>query len=759
MSDAPFDLNDPTRTRVKRDDAWDRADLMGTGDGEGGDDDGHELDSADNQELHSKLMGHYQNELDRQYDNRIQMAIDEDYYDSIQWSEEDAQQVRDRNQVPIVYNVLSQSINWIIGSEKRGRTDFRILPREKNDAKPAERKTQLLKYLSDVNRTVFHRSRAFEDATKVGIGWLEDGAQDDDDDEEIIYSRYESWRNVLWDSSSTEMDLSDARYMYRSKWIDADVAIAMFPERAGLIKRSAIAADRLQYDAYHGDEAMDSQENEIDMGLSSESRLHMAERMRVRMIECWFRKPATMSVLNGGSFHGQPYDPDNEVMAEEVKTGQAVVNSRLKMRMHCAVMTPEGLCYIAQSPYRHNRFPFTPIWGYRRGRDNLPYGVIRSMRDIQDDINKRASKAQYILATNKVVAENDVVDDWQELMEEVSRPDGVVRVKPGRMGAIELNSDRGMDVSHLELMSREISMIQQVSGVTDELLGRTTNAQSGVAVERRQTQGMMSTSKLFDNLRFAMQLQGEKQLSLMEQYFTEEKRFRITNSRGTPEYVAINDGQEGNDIVGRKADFVISEDEYRATMRQAQNDQLIELLTKMPPQVAMVMLDLVVEGMDVSNREALVNRIRAINGQRDPDADELTPEEQQRMQAQAEQAEMQKQMFMAEVRGKVAEAVKKEVEAQKASAEINETNMDVQKLAVEAAEKVLQNPSIAPLADLLLKESGYQSETDKARARQQMAVQQAQQALQQQAQQQQQPGQPQGQGLPAPDGAAPNQPM
>ena len=59
------------------------------------------------------------------------------------------------------------------------------------DTNPAEIKTKLLKYLSDVNRLPFARSRAFEDAIKVGIGWLEDGAQDEDDGEPLADDKAE----------------------------------------------------------------------------------------------------------------------------------------------------------------------------------------------------------------------------------------------------------------------------------------------------------------------------------------------------------------------------------------------------------------------------------------------------------------------------------------------------------------------------------------------------------------------------------------
>lgn len=747
-----FDLRDEQTTRVIQGDPESR---LRFDEPEASERRGHPLDSDKMHELHKRLMGHYQRELERQHENRLEMAQDEDFYDNIQWSEEDAQILRERGQAPLTYNVISQTVNWIIGSEKRGRTDFNILPRGKEDAKPAERKTALLKYLSDVNRTPFHRSRAFEDAVKVGIGWVEDGVTDEDDGEPI-YSRYESWRNVLWDSACTELDLADCRYVIRTKWVDLDIAIAMFPERRELLERSAQQGDRIGYDLANGDEAMDFAENELDVLHGAAIDNTDSRRDRVRLIEIWFRKPERVKKLVGGALSGEVYEEGNPGQMQELQAGNAILADRVMLRMHCAVMTAEGLLFVGQSPYRHNRFPFTPIWGYRRGRDGLPYGVIRGLKSIQEDINKRASKALFILSSNKVVMEKGAVDDLAEMEDEVARPNGIIVVNPNKR--FELNADRELAPAHLDLMSRSIQMIQSVSGVTDELLGRTTNATSGVAVQARQEQGAMSTSKLFDNLRYAVQIQGEKQLSLVEQYFTDQKQFRITNSRGTPDYIVVNDGLPENDIARSKADFVISDAEWRASMRQAQAEQLMEMMTRMPPQVAMVMLDLVIEAMDFPNREEMVKRIRQVTGQRDPDAEELTPEEQQAMQAQQQQAQMQQEMLMVQMRRLAAQAMKDEAAAQKAAAELIKTNVEIQGAAVSAAQTAMQAPGLLPVADGILEEAGFVSAPDQMRMQQeaeqaQMAEQQAmeQAAMEQQMQQQGEGAVPQ---QTAPDGAA-----
>lgn len=752
-----FDLNDGERTRVIKDHPEERM-MFDVEEVE--EHRGHELDSEENQRLHRTLLGYHQRELDRQYNNRIEMAIDEDYYDNDQWSEEDRQVLIERGQSPISWNVIAQTVNWVIGSEKRGRTDFKVLPRGKEDAKPAERKSQLLKYLSDVNRTPFHRSRAFEDATKVGLGWLEDGVTDNDDGEPV-YSRYESWRNMLWDSASTEFDLSDCRYVIRFKYVDLDVAQAIFPDRKHLLERSASAGERYGYSDANGDEPSDFAEDEREISGRGIVDYDNA-RQRVRLIEVWFTKPVKAKKLVDGQFAGELFDPEDAGHAFELQVnGEAILAERVTMRMHVAIMTGEGLVYLSESPYRHNRFPFTPIWGYRRGRDGLPYGLIRSLRDIQDDINKRASKALAILSSNKVIMDEGAVDDLDEFIDEVARPDAVIIKKPGK--AIDLNVDRELAPAHLELMSRGIQMIQSVSGVTDELLGRSTNATSGVAVQARQEQGSMSTSKLFDNLRFAVQVQGEKQLSLIEQFFTDQKQFRITNQRGSPEYITVNDGLPDNDIARSKADFIITDAEWRASLRQAQAEQLMEMMTRLPPQVSLVMLDLVVESMDLSNREELVKRIRQVTGQRDPDATELTPEEQQAMQAQAAQQQMQQEVAMAQLRRLVAQAMKDEANAQKTAAEIAKTNVEVQKAAVDTAHTAMAAPGLLAVADGIMDEAGFVSATDQQRMAEEEAMAE-QAAMEEQAMMEEQAAMEQQQADPmqqqaVPDGAAPQQPV
>ncbi|MDV7394857.1 hypothetical protein RZS08_25960, partial [Arthrospira platensis SPKY1] len=135
-------------------------------------------------------------------------------------------------QNPVVYNEIKPTIDWLVGTERKTRVDFFVVAEDSDEEAQtdAELKTKLLKYLDDTNRTSFERSFAAEDAFKAGLGWLEVGLRGDKSGPPV-YVGAESWRNILYDSQAQKRDLSDARYIFRIKVVDLDVAEALFPDK------------------------------------------------------------------------------------------------------------------------------------------------------------------------------------------------------------------------------------------------------------------------------------------------------------------------------------------------------------------------------------------------------------------------------------------------------------------------------------------------------------------------------------------------
>ena len=127
----------------------------------------------------------------------------------------------------------------------------------------------------------------------------------------------------------------------------------------------------------------------------------------------------------------------------------------------------------------------------------------------------------------------------------------------------------------------------------------------------------------------------------------------------------------------------------------------------------MNMLDLVIDMADLPNKDELVERIRKINGQRDPDA-EQTPEEQQ-----AEQAQQQQQAEEGALNKRTAEANLKILEAKVANLEKQTEKIDAERLtkiveamftALQAGGIVASMPGVAPVADEILLGAGYQDQ-------------------------------------------------
>ncbi len=667
-----------------------------------------------------KIREWWEQARQNQAENREQQAIDEDYYDGLQWADEDIIELLERHQAPYVFNLIKPACDWIIGTEKRTRMDFKIHARkdDKEVRDNAQVKTDTLKYLDDVNLAAYARSQAFAQTVKVGVGWLEDGVRNDESDE-LIFSRQESWRNIWYDHLSVERDLGDARFLFRAKWTDLDYAEKMFPGQEWKLREAAqaqvlIAGDEESDDFWYARMLSDADSNRVvRRSWVDEQGSAINRRERVRLVECWYRVPARVKRMRGfdSNLDGEVYDEKNPEHIKAAEEEIVSLRDALVMEMWCAIFSGSHLLQNIKSPYKHNDFPFTPIWAYRRGRDNAPYGAIRNSRDPQEDMNKRASKSLFILSTNQVFAEQGAVEekDWDEFVDQASRPDGAYnKLRPGALAnnKIEIRRDTELAEEHLMLMDRDQAMIRNTSGVQGENMGADTNAISGKAILAKQNEGSVVTFELFDNYRYALQLQGRKRLSLIEQYMDMPKTIRVVGDRGKVQYVPINDPEwdpiEGkftfkNDMTRHQADFVIDQQDFRATIRQAMFEQLMDMMSKLDSQIALNLLDIVITMSDLPEKDELVARIRRINGQSDPDEEEMpeqAAERQARERAQKEERDL-------EIRRIVAEVVEKEAKAEK-------TRVESQKAAIEAGTALVSAPVVAGPTDQILESAGFQ---------------------------------------------------
>ncbi|PKN36690.1 MAG: hypothetical protein CVU62_13230 [Deltaproteobacteria bacterium HGW-Deltaproteobacteria-2] len=685
----------------------------------------HPLDTPEANEHLRKLMNWRKQARAAQAENRIEMATDEDYYDGIQLSADDLAVLNKRNQPPLVFNVTKNTVNWILGTERRARIDNRVLPRKKVGAESAKSKTKLMKYTQDASKGEYEKSKAFEDCVKAGIGWLETGVRQNDD--EPIFIRSERWRNMWHDHLGLSMDGSDFRFVIREKWIDLDISIGMFPEREKRLKVIAENVNSL-YPYLPDDTSITDLASEFDLESDLEALFgsNGSSRQRIKFVEMWYRMPATVQILKKrdddtpyGALHGAIYRPTEKDHQYLVNGGYFTLTDAHILTVRQAIWSAATLFQDILTPYNHNRLPFTPMFCYRRQRDNQPYGVIRDLRDPQSDLNKRRSRALFLLSANRVIAEKGAVDDKKEAYEEVNRADGWVDVNVGKK--LEIQKEQTLAAAHVEMARDDERFIHSVSGVTNDAEYQKRKDLSGVAMDKQLMQSQTAQGIMFDNMYLSLQTEGEIRLSLIEQFYDQEREYRITGDERKDEFITINehkdDGTIANNITEAKADFVIGKQNFKDTIRQSMLDTLTEMVTALSqsmPEVALKLLDMVVNMMDeLPGKDEIVSRIRKINGESAPE-DEQTPEEKEQIKqneaamAQEQQFAKQLQQAMAQIELASKEA---EVNAKNSKATLDTVSATMKKLegylkALEVAGTLKLVPGLADTADQILAEAG-----------------------------------------------------
>jgi len=381
-----------------------------------------------------------------------------------------------------------------------------------------------------------------------------------------------------------------------------------------------------------------------------------------------------------------------------------------------AIYTATTVLFHGPSIYKHNRYPFVRRLAFIDKTTKSPYGVVRQIVDPQSDLNQRKNQALYLMATRQVIADEGAVDDKDEAIKQVAKVNGYVEVK--KNARFEIRDNQALAGPHVQFAEMDSAYLKQISGVTSENRGMGNSALSGIAIQSLQEQGTVITTPIIDNHQLAHQLEGELVLSLCEQYINREMQFRVTSdikNPGEKDFVVLNATPE-TDITATQADFVISERDYRQTMRQALSEQLMNVSAQITqatgdPSVAIGFIEMAIDLQDLPNKERLSSKLREISGLPpiDENEDDKQAREEAQAQEQAKQQAMQEQAFELEIAKQKsainldnsrANQYNREGEREKANARRAQAEALVKYL--EAAGVVVNNAELSNIADDLI---------------------------------------------------------
>jgi hypothetical protein len=411
-----------------------------------------------------------------------------DYYDSDQFTREELIKLNDRGQPAIVINRIKPAINGIIGVTERGRSDPKAWPRNPGDEDAADAATDILRYIADYNRFKRVKQDCFKDMLVPGTMAALVGV-DDDKQVTITQVRFEEF---FYDARSRRPDFMDARYLGIAKWMYADDAKALYPER--------------------GDSIDATVENGAGGGVVPDQSFQ--------------DRP-----LNGPGTGGAWIDPKmRRLLVLEMYYSEGGWKR--------CVFTGTDVLEHGPSPYLdHKGRPCCPIEAmsaYVR-RDNGRYGAVWDMIGPQDEINKRRSKSVHLLSVSRIeVKDPQAIDvDADVARREAARPDGVIPFGWG------LAPNVAEFQGNMEMMAEAKAEIERM-GPNPAVLGRGGEDSSGRALLARQQSGLVELSNLYGALE-DWELRIYRQCwARAKQFWTAPPFIRVTDDENTPKFIGLN---------------------------------------------------------------------------------------------------------------------------------------------------------------------------------------------------------------------------
>jgi hypothetical protein len=331
------------------------------------------------------------------------------------------------------------------------------------------------------------------------------------------------------------------------------------------------------------------------------------------------------------------------------------------------------------SPYQDDdRRPTNPIEAYSSyvDRQNNRVGVVRDMRPLQDEVNKRRSKALHEISTRQIqqTDSNAPPVDADEARKEAAKPDGVV--PPG--WSIVARSD--VVANNMQLLAEAKAEIERFSP-NPAILGRQGADASGRAVQVRQQAGMTELARVLGRFK-DWEFRCYRQMwARARQFWKDPMWIRVTDDLGAPQYVRVNDpvhlvdqqtGQPAidphtgqpvlshvkNDIAKMDIDIIIDSVPDTATLEQEIFEELSKLAQAYGPQN--VPFSLVIEMSSLPKKRELIQKLEAFMAQQQA-AQAQALEQKMQMETAGKQAEIASDTATA--RNKNAQALLYEVQA------------------------------------------------------------------------------------------------
>ena len=621
---------------------------------------------------------------------------------------------------PAVEDLIGPALLSIQGYEATIRTDWRVTPNgETGGQDVADALNYKLNQAERESHADMACSEAFRSQIGCGIGWVEVARESDPF--KYPYRCSSIHRNEIhWDMKSTEHDLSDARWLRRTRWLMPNRIAQVFPEHRELIAEiGRYGSDWFnEVDLSSGgiSTGLKNAWNEARAWTTQEELWYNTTSKEACIAELWYRVWDIAAVLKTPDGRIVEYDENNQAHVMAVAMGTAQVTKASISRVRRSYWLGPHCLHDGKTPYTHRYFPYVPFWGFREDTTRVPYGFVRGMKYAQDSLNSGNSKLRWGMSVVRIERTKGAVEMTDaQLRRQIARPDADVILNASHMaqaGArFEVKRDYDLTQQQFQLLQDNRAAIERVSSVTSGFMGKKGNATSGVQEQTQVEQSNQSLARTMDNFRDGRSMIGELLMSMIIEDMGDKPQTIIIEGDAVREdrAVTINKPEVdelgytylSNDVQRTRLKVALEDVPSTNSYRGQQLNAMSEAIKSMPPEYQVAVMPFMVSLMDVPFKRDVVEAIKAVKEQQ-------TPEQIQQQIDQAVQDALAKA-------GNDIKLRELEIKERKADSEIKGLDAKAVQIGVQAAysamqagAQIAQMPQIAPIADVVMQSAGYQ---------------------------------------------------
>jgi len=521
-----------------------------------------------------------------------QARINERFYlgGGLQWSDADRAARNAKGKPCLELNHVLPAVNSALGLQLHSRVDIDFQPRgDGADAATATVLSKIVRQICDQQEYHWKESQVYEDGEIQQRGYFDirmDFTQNVMGD---IHIDFIDPLDGYPDPDAQSYDPAGWADFTQAKWMRYDDIAVMYGEDlAGKVEQAGTdyidgsGEDEYRDRSHFGKDADGSGGDVLwvkEQNGDINTRLYYVIDRQYRQVQ----KEKIMVTTTGEKI---PVDTLSEQqiakMLQEGASELTVLMPSYKWTVTCGSV----VLFNGKSPYRTMTVvPYFPI--FRRGQTR---GMVDNLIGPQELENK--SLTNYLEIWNSaansgfVFEENSIVNYTTGELEEYGSMNGLVlEIRKGYQLPQKLQPNQ-IPVGAERLVDRAEYAIKTISGMNDSIQGSRGREVSGVAIESKQFQGQMQQGRAMDNLALTRRLVARKILELIQQFYTDERVFRIVDpdTQKMTEEVTINEvdamGEVLNNVTVGRYDVVVTDTPTHPTFRQSQFEQTMAMVEK-----------------------------------------------------------------------------------------------------------------------------------------------------------------------------------